>query len=141
MMRSELLTILQSQHISVCRISVLDIILIVNTCDGEFGVHVRCRYSFHAEMLAKLSQDTGVLSICPATFPEAEVTLAYLDLLIRDLKRRGFDMHVLPLYHLQRMIAKLALKNEVRQQSLSSSLPHTDCLTHVHQQGPGLVGH
>lgn len=33
--------------------------------------------------------------------------------LSRDLRRRGFDMHTLPLYQLQRLVARLALKSEV----------------------------
>lgn len=61
-----------------------------------------------------MGSDPGVLALAPTTLPEAETTMAYLDLLTRDLKRRGFDTHILPLFQLQRMVAKLALRNEVR---------------------------
>lgn len=75
---------------------------------------VGCSFQLTAELISRLAADTSVLSLSPVTLPEAAATLAYLDLLIRDLKRRGFDMHVLPLFQLQRLIAKLALCSEVR---------------------------
>lgn len=45
-------------------------------------------YPFTPELLARLAADTSVLALSPQTLPEAEVTVAALDLLIRDLRRR-----------------------------------------------------
>ncbi len=73
-----------------------------------------CSYPFTPEVVGRLAADPSVMALAPHTLPEAEGTMAYLDLLIRDLKRRGFDTHVLPLFQLQRLVAKLALRNEVR---------------------------
>ena len=43
---------------------------------------------------------------------EAELTAAYIHLLIESLHKRGLDVHVLSLYQLLRMVARLAIKDE-----------------------------
>ncbi len=90
-----------------------------------------CSYPFNPEVVGKLASDPSVMALAPHTLPEAESTMAYLDLLIRDLKRRGFDTHVLPLFQLQRLVARLALRNEVRDthtHTHSHTHRHTDCI-------------
>ncbi|KAF5838899.1 hypothetical protein DUNSADRAFT_1989 [Dunaliella salina] len=76
------------------------------------------RYPFTPELVGRLAADTSVLALSPQTLPEAEVTVAALDLLIRDLRRRGFDVHVLPLFQLQRLVAKLALRSETKRKGV-----------------------
>jgi hypothetical protein len=53
--------------------------------------------------------------------PEAELSAAYIELLITSLQKRGLDVHVLPLFHLLRMVARLAICNEVRWTSTHDS--------------------
>jgi len=50
--------------------------------------YAACSYPFTPELIARLAADTSVLALSPQTLPEAEVTVAALDLLIRDLRRR-----------------------------------------------------
>jgi hypothetical protein len=62
--------------------------------------------------LQRLAEDKSVLALSRASLPEAELTAAYVELLIRSLQKRGLDVHVLPLFQLLRMIARLAIKDE-----------------------------
>ncbi len=60
-----------------------------------------------------MQQDSSVLAFSRASLPEAELTVAYIELLIKSLQKRGLDVHALPLFHLLRMIARLAVKSQV----------------------------
>jgi len=47
-----------------------------------------CSYPYTPEIIDRLAADSSVLALSQHTLPEAEVTVAALDLLIRDLRRR-----------------------------------------------------
>ena len=67
------------------------------------------------------------MALSRASFPEAELSAAYIELLIRSLQKRGLDVHVLPLFQLLRMVARLAIGDEVILNSHSSSCLNVAC--------------
>lgn len=63
-------------------------------------------------MWDRLRGDKSVLALSRASLPEAELTAAYIKVLIDSLRGRGFDVHVLVLFQLQRMLARLVVRDE-----------------------------
>ena len=69
------------------------------------------------ELLETLASDaaTGaVTALSRELLPQAELTLAYLELLQACLRARGYHCHCLGLAQLQRVLARMVLRDEVR---------------------------
>ncbi|MEW5301509.1 MAG: hypothetical protein WDW36_004367 [Sanguina aurantia] len=91
-------------------------------------------YTCAPELMALLREDSGAgagapMALNTASLQQPERTLAYLRLLAESLGKRGYDVQVLPLMQLARLVAQLVVKSESLYQVLTLTLvSQLDCL-------------